>query len=279
MLGLHATPDSFRLNQCPPAASAPAPGSHTSHQNGTCPGDFSLIRVAPGLFRQQVWRQFQSRDFLRRHFQPRGILCFGMGLSTFDYVPVAERRMWVCTLPLIERLVRIPLVMANQSPLVAIFAAPGIYTARSLCCHSFLRGPTFGDRLSRFSSLPGSSTSASRLVDAGVNQATLLTIANAVVTRRRAKVCTLPLSLQASLRASRSPTACTGHPIAVDQSQVGRPSISPSCLGIFSAPGSAKFSRVSRSRLFSTPSHFSLATPGPVYGPFTRLRRCNSAVH
>lgn len=103
MLGLHVTPDSFRLNQCPPAASAPAPGSHTSHQNGTCSGDFSLIRVAPGHFRQQVWRQFQSRDFLRRHFQPRGILCFGIGLSTFDYVPVAERRMWVCTLPLIER--------------------------------------------------------------------------------------------------------------------------------------------------------------------------------
>jgi len=103
VLGLHVTPDSFRLNQCPPAASAPAPGSHTSHQNGTCPGDFSLVRVAPGLFRQQVWRQFQSRDILRRHFQPHGILCFGIGLSTFDYVPVAERRMWVCTLPLIER--------------------------------------------------------------------------------------------------------------------------------------------------------------------------------
>lgn len=120
MLGLHATPETFRLNQCPPAASAPAPGSHTSHQNGTCPGDFSLVRVAPGLFRQQVWRQFQSRDILRRHFQPRGILCFGIGLSTFDYVPVAERRMWVCTLPLIKRLVRIPLVMANQSPLAAI---------------------------------------------------------------------------------------------------------------------------------------------------------------
>jgi hypothetical protein len=170
-------------------------------------------------------------------------------------------------------------VVANQSPLAAIFALPGIYTACPLCCHSFLRGPTFGDRLPRLSSLPRSSTSASRLVDAGVNQATLLTIANAVVTRRRAEVCTLPLSLQASLRASRSPTACTGHPIAVDQIQVGRPSISPSCLGIFSAPGSARISRVGRSFLFSTSSHFSLATPGPVCGPFTRLRRCNSAVH
>jgi len=160
--------------------------------------------------------------------------------------------------------------MANQSPLVAIFAAPGIYTARSLCCHRFLRGSTLGDRLSRLSSLPRSSTSASRLVDAGVNQATLLTIAHAVVTRRRAEVCTLPLSLQASLRASRSPASCTGHPIAVDQIQVGRPSISPSCLGIFSAPGSAKISEVGQGRLHSTPSHFSLATPGPVYGPFTR---------
>lgn len=82
----------------------------------------------------------------------------------------------------------------------------------------------------------------------------------------------LAQSLPVAYRPHRDPTA-------VDQSQVGRPSIAPSCLGIFSAPDSAKISRVGRSLLVSTSSHFSLATPGPVCGPFTRLRRCNSAVH
>jgi len=31
---MHTTPDSFRLNQSPPAASTPAPGPHTSRAVG-----------------------------------------------------------------------------------------------------------------------------------------------------------------------------------------------------------------------------------------------------
>jgi hypothetical protein len=109
MLGLHATPDSFRLNQCPPAASTPAPGSHTSLCNGTRCEDVGLVRVAPGPFRRQVWQQFQPEGFPCRHFQPHGILRFSMGLFTLVTIPVTGRRMWVCTLPLIDvRPIRAP---------------------------------------------------------------------------------------------------------------------------------------------------------------------------
>jgi len=116
--GLHTTPDSFRLSQCPLAASTPAPGPpHQFLQRHLLREQFGLIRVAPGLFRQQVWRQFRHRQL-----SLSGLPLPSLSTSRYPVrwygplrvlnIPATGRRIWVCTLPLIEE-------QANQSPLAA----------------------------------------------------------------------------------------------------------------------------------------------------------------
>jgi hypothetical protein len=113
--------------------------------------------------------------------------------------------MWVCTLPLIEE-------QANQSPLAAFLQHQDLMSSES----RVTTGPSqirFGRPFAAtLVASPAVHLRSHELANADTSQATLLTIANAVVTRRRAEVCTLPLGLAGGPRASRSPSSCTGLP-------------------------------------------------------------------
>jgi hypothetical protein len=62
--GLHATPVPFGLGQCPPVASAPAPGSHTNQP----------FRIAPGPLWRRSGRRFEPPEgtLLDGRSQPHG---------------------------------------------------------------------------------------------------------------------------------------------------------------------------------------------------------------
>jgi len=112
--------------------------------------------------------------------------------------------MWVCTLPLIK-----------DGPIRAPWPPS---SSTRISYHSALRVATgpfrvrFGRPFPRLSSFSKPSTSVSRLANTDASLATLLTIAHAVVTRRRAEVCTLPLSLLAvSEPPGRHPPAPGSH--------------------------------------------------------------------
>jgi len=91
--GLHTTPDSFRLSQCPLAASTPAPGPpHQFLQRHLLREQSALSGLPRGFFGNRLGGNFgtvssRCRGFLYRHFQPRGILCTGMGLFAFVTSP------------------------------------------------------------------------------------------------------------------------------------------------------------------------------------------------
>jgi len=100
-----ATPDLLWLGQSLPAASAPAPGPHTS----LCWPDLSsrqgvgLIRIAPGPFQTQVDQSFQRTESAATTdpFQPHGCLDIRMSLSTlFSFADIARRRSKVRPQPL-----------------------------------------------------------------------------------------------------------------------------------------------------------------------------------
>lgn len=130
--------------------------------------------------------------------------------------------------------------------------------------------------LSRF---PKPSASASRLPNAGTSLATLLSFANAVVTRRRVQVYTLPLSAPGSLSAPWPPTFLRQAPIAVEHSRLLERRSSRIASGTFSTRVRRQF-RLWLSPGFPLPSRFRLATPRPILWALSHsLRRCDSAVH
>jgi len=82
--GLHATPAPFRLGQCPPVASTPAPGSHTSSasRDHSRPVLSRTVRIAPGPF----WRQSRPR-----FPSPRGVpatVAFNLTVPALRYGPL-----------------------------------------------------------------------------------------------------------------------------------------------------------------------------------------------
>jgi len=130
----------------------------------------------------------------------------------------------------------------------------------------------------RFRGLPKPSASASRLPNTGTSLATLLSFANAVVTRRRVQVYTLPLSAPGSLSAPWPPSILRQAPIAVEHSRLFLTSATPSYLGTFSTRVRRQFRRW-LSPGFPLPSRFRLATPRLILWAFSHtLRRCDSAL-
>jgi len=82
--GLHATPAPFRLGQCPPVASTPAPGSHTSSasRDHSRPVLSRTVRIAPG----PSWRQSRPR-----FPSPRGVpatVAFNLAVPALRYGPL-----------------------------------------------------------------------------------------------------------------------------------------------------------------------------------------------
>jgi len=134
-----------------------------------------------------------------------------MSLSTFLTSPW-QNGVYGFTLPLIEKRHECRSKLGQSEPPGRLPPAPGPYVDQRTVLPQELLWVYFWRPFSRLSSLPRPSTSASRLVDTYVSQATLLTIANAVVTRRRAEVCTLPLSILAcSEPPGRHPPAPGSH--------------------------------------------------------------------
>jgi len=124
------------------------------------------------------------------------------------YIPATGRRIWVCTLPLIEE-------TGQSEPPGRHPPAPGSCIGRLTALPRHLYGFASGGSFGRLSPLPR----AVRLrLSTGEPQIQamlqLLSIAHAVVTRRRAEVCTLPLgpyrrsqSLPVAIHLHRAPIA------------------------------------------------------------------------
>jgi len=125
----------------------------------SCPGAFS----ATGLATIST-RRFPSPSLSTSRFP---VLQYGP--LHVRNIPVTGRRMWVCTLPLIDvRPIRAPWP-PSSSTRISYHSAPRVAT-----------GPfwvRFGRLFPRLSSLPKPSASVSRLTNADASLATLLTIA------------------------------------------------------------------------------------------------------
>jgi len=94
-----ATPVLLWRGQSLPAATAPAPGPHTSRGEvdfSSVSADVGLIRIAPGPFQSQVepsWGRAQAPKLSMAPVRPRGFLDLRMSLSTLLIIAaVAQRR-------------------------------------------------------------------------------------------------------------------------------------------------------------------------------------------
>lgn len=192
---------------------------------------------------------------------------------------VAQRRVWVTTLPLSCRRRCEPSPLGQSEPPGRRPPDARSLHLRLLRHRSFLCRFGSGGNFHRSRGFPSRRASASRLPNAGTSLATLLSFANGVVTRRRVQVNTLPLSAPGSLSAPWPPSFLRQAPITAEDSRsfVRRSfRITP---GPFQLGSGGDF--VGRFRFrFPTPSSFRLATPRPMIWAFSQtLRRCDSAVH
>jgi hypothetical protein len=188
-------------------------------------------------------------------FQPLGILPSPVSTSRFPeprYGPlhafrfttaVAQRRVWVITLPLSC------LAMCehrNFRPVRAPWSPSPCTRSLHRCplrCRSFLFRFGSGGRFHRSRGFPDRPASASRLPNAGTSHATLLSFANALVTRRRVQVYTLPLSAPGSLSAPWPPSTSTRLPSIAERSRSSLASVFPACAGTFSTRVGRQFRR------------------------------------
>lgn len=119
---------------------------------------------------------------------------------------------------------------------------------------------------------PKPSASASRLPNTGTSLATLLSFANAVVTRRRVQVYTLPLSAPGSLSAPWPPSILRQAPIAVEHSRLFERRLTPGYPRNLFNPGPAAISALAFTRLsfaVALPSRDSQAYTMGLFTPVT----------
>jgi len=140
---MHTTPDSSRLSQCPPAATTPAPGPHTSrlaalvHRRRPCPsrlGVFSAAGLATISVRRLPSPSSSTSRFLR----------FSMSLSTFLTFPWQNG---VCGLHATPDCgpIQVSPPIGQSEPPGRLPPAPGPQVNRlAPCCHGGLRRSTSG---------------------------------------------------------------------------------------------------------------------------------------
>lgn len=207
--GLHTTPDSFRLSQCPPAASTPAPGSPYQPLTAALAArTISLSGLPRGLFGDRSGGNFHGRLT-----PPLPLPSLSTSRSPAHWYGPLRVRNIPATGRRDRGLHATPDCGTGQSePPGRLPPAPGPCVIGSPCCHGTFVGSLRAAVSTTFVAFSAVHLRSRELANTDTSLATLLTIAHAVVTRRRAEVCTLPLSLSGGLRASRSPSSCTGLP-------------------------------------------------------------------
>jgi len=159
-----ATPVLLWLGQSLPAASAPAPGPHTSYHRAAC-ADISVSVSLPGLLRNLFshrlgvsWSEAQAPYLCRTvSFQPRGILdaTYEPLYVIVHFADVAQRRVFgLFATPVSFRL--------TQSPLGAVLLPQALTSVVPISSPRGLSLAQARWRFPRLSSIPVPSRSSSR---------------------------------------------------------------------------------------------------------------------